>query len=164
MSPNDWAERRARRSAQSFGVMVTTAGSTHVFKLIRLAAPHALLQFLAGCDDGKPIATEKSRLLSPDGVSVAVLEGVDNGLGFGQGMYYDEIHVGPAGLSISDHGDGDPSVVFYAAQEASTDDAPSLHWLNARHLIVTYDLERRPQKLVTVVSGIQIEYRPSAKP
>jgi len=144
--------------------MVTTAVSTSVFKLISLAAPFALMLSLAGCDDGKPIATEKSRLLSPDRLSVAVLEGVDNGLGFGQGMYYDEIHVGPADLSISDHGDLDPSVVFYAAQEASTDNAPSLHWLDARHLVVSYDLARKPQKLVAEVSGIKIEYQPSAKP
>jgi hypothetical protein len=144
--------------------MVTTAMYTNVFKLISLAAPFALLLTLAGCDDGKPIATEKSRLLSPDRASVAVLEGVDNGLGFGQGMYYDEIHVGPADLAISDHGDLDPSVVFYAEQVASTDSAPSLHWVDARHLVVTYDFARKPQKLVAEVSGIQIKYRPSAKP
>jgi hypothetical protein len=119
---------------------------------------------LAGFDDGKPIAAEKPRLLSPDKMSVAVLEGVDSGLGFGQGMYYDEIHVGPADLSISDHGDPDSSVIFHAAQNVSTDNPPTLQWLDDSHLVVTYDVARKPQRLVAQVNGIQIEYRPSAKP
>ena len=39
--------------------------------------------------------TSSRRLPSPDGQSVAIVESVDNGLGFGQGMLYDEVHVGP---------------------------------------------------------------------
>jgi hypothetical protein len=144
--------------------MVTTALPAKVVKLISLAALFSLLLSLAGCDDGTPIVTEKSRLLSPDRMSVAVLEGVDNGLGFGQGMYYDEIHVGPADLSISDHGDPGSSVVFYAAQNASSDNPPTLQWLDAKHLVVTYDVARKPQKLVAQVSGVKIEYRSAAKP
>jgi hypothetical protein len=144
--------------------MVTIAVLTNAIKLISFAAPLSVLLLIAGCDDGKPIATEKARLLSPDRRSVAVVEGVDNGLGFGQGMYYDEIHVGPADLSISDHGDPDSSVVFYVAQNTSTDSPPTLQWLDAKHLVVTYDVARKPQKLVAQIGGIQIEYRPAARP
>lgn len=119
---------------------------------------------LVGCEDGIPIASETSRALSPDRKTVAVVEGVDNGLGFGQGMYCDEIHVGPADLSIVSHGEPDPSVVFYAAQSSSSDRPPTLQWLDAQHLVVTYDGAREPHKLLSNVDGIQIEYRPSASP
>jgi len=124
----------------------------------------SLFALVTGCSDGGPIAAEKSRVVSPDRKSVAVVEGVDNGLGFGQGMYYDEIHVGPAELVTTDHGDPSSSVVFYAAQLDNTDEPPAVQWLDPQHLMVTYDGARKPQELLPSVGGIKIEYRPRAKP
>lgn len=119
---------------------------------------------LTGCSDGVPIVAEKSRVVSPDQKSVAVVVGVDNGLGFGQGMYYDEVHVGPAELVITDHGDPSLSVVFYAAQLSSTDEPPTVQWLDPQHLLVTYDGTRNPKMLLSNMGGIRIEFRPRAKP
>ena len=40
------------------------------------------------------------------------MERVDNGLGFGQGAVYDEVHVQRARTAVTEHGDRSDSVVF----------------------------------------------------
>jgi hypothetical protein len=122
----------------------------------------ALCFCVTGCDDGKPIVMESTRLPSPDGRSVAIVEVMDNGLGFGQGVAYDEIHVGLADLIETNHGEEDLSAVFYASQESSSDTKPEIRWLDDHHLLVLYDPKRAPHKLLGSAAGVQIQYRPRA--
>ena len=117
---------------------------------------------VAGCDDGEPIVLTSMRVPSPDGKSVAIVEAVDNGLGFGQGMVYDEVHVGPSDLRTVGHGNYDVYVVFYAAQEASPSGSLRVSWLDPDHVRIEYDPSLRPARSVQSIGHIQVVYVPRA--
>jgi hypothetical protein len=124
----------------------------------------ALLMVIAGCDDGKPIVLTSSRLPSPDGQSVAIVESVDNGLGFGQGMLYDEVHVGPMDLRTVGHFDFDAYVVFYAARESITASAPTVSWVDANHVRIAYDASQSPTRPFDRIGRIRVEYVAQSSP
>jgi hypothetical protein len=117
-------------------------------------------------DDGQPIVGRHFDLKSPDGNWIATLEEVDNGLGFGQGMLYDEVHIRRPNETIASHGDGAESAVFYIDAMGNSGDRPSLSWRDATHLDIGYDSKRSvgggPGKSIISFRGISIQYQ--AKP
>lgn len=121
-----------------------------------------LYAFHESNDDG-PIALTRVEIASPNGDWVATLETVDNGLGFGQGMLYDEIHVRRPNEEISNHGDPAESAIFYINAIGNAGKPPLLNWRDAEHLVISYDKARsqdkRPGKCLTHFHGISIECR-----
>lgn len=115
-------------------------------------------------DDGRPLVGKCVDVSSPDGGWIATLEEVDNGLGFGQGMLYDEVHIHRPDETISSHGDRAESAVFYIDAMGHSRESPRLSWRDATHLVVGYDSKMsesgRPGKHVTSFHGISIEYQP----
>ena len=82
-----------------------------------------------------PKATVVATLPDPGGRYIAVVEKVDNGMGFGQGMRYDEIHLVRRGDAISGHGDDSKTSIFYIGDAPA---APQVHWTDDRQLSVSY--------------------------
>jgi hypothetical protein len=115
-------------------------------------------------DDG-PIVGKHVGYLSPDGEWGATLEVVDDGLGFGQGRLYDEVHGRRPNEAISSHGERADSAVFYKASAGNPPDEVSLDWRDARHLVIAYDDDSRarPGKNMTRFHGISIKYRVRAR-
>jgi hypothetical protein len=116
--------------------------------------------------DGQPIIGKHVDLASPNGSWIATLEEVDNGLGFGQGMLYDEIHIRRPGEKISDHGDEDRSAVFYAnSMGAQSEVRPQIKWIDSTHILISFSPSRIeggiPGKMLKEYGGIQISYTPS---
>lgn len=139
--------------------------------MIALGGALVLSIFLTGLyawhtsgDDG-PIVGKHVDYVSPNGDWVATLEVVDNGLGFGQGWLYDEVHLRRPNEPISRHGDRAESAVFYMGSAGNPPDEISLDWRDARHLVIAYDdgSRHRPGKSITLFHGISIEYRARAK-
>lgn len=118
-------------------------------------------------DGGQAIVLKHSELASPDGKWIATLESVDNGLGFGQGMLYDEVHIRRPNESVSSHGDSAKSAVFYIDVMEATGERPYLTWRDATYLIIGYDKKRstggRPGKCLKSFYGISIEYQPKCE-
>ena len=115
---------------------------------------------LAGCEDGKPIVGRSQAYPSPDGGFTATLEEVDNGLGFGQGALYDEVHLTRQGEAVGEHGDPGPSVIFYAESAYKAGSEVKVTWIDGRHLRVEYTRERRPGRAVSQLDGVAIEFQP----
>lgn len=117
-------------------------------------------------DDGRPIVGKSVDVSSPDGNWIATLEVVDNGLGFGQGALYDEVHLRRPDETISTHGDRADSAVFYIDAMGDSRLSPRLDWRDDTHLVIGYERKMsesgRPGKRMTSFHGISIEYR--AKP
>lgn len=115
-------------------------------------------------DDGRPIVRKHSDLASPDGEWIATLEEVDNGLGFGQGSLYSEVHIRRPNEAIASHGDSAESAVFYIDKLEKSRESPSLKWRDATHLVIDYDskisVSARAGKRLTSFHGILIEYQP----
>jgi|GEM_PF-2716538 hypothetical protein len=125
-----------------------------------------LFAFLAFAfrNDGKPIISVTSEILSPDKKWMVTEELIDNGLGFGQGMLYDEIHIRHPEDKISNHGKSDSSVVFYLDAMGDDGKAPKIEWIDSNHLKISYEDLRhskgsKPGKSVTDFNGIVIEYK-----
>lgn len=112
----------------------------------------------AGCDEGKPIVIHSQDFPSPDAAFIATLEQVDNGLGFGQGALYDEVHLRRRGEAVGAHGESGSSVVFYAESTYQAKNGVRLTWLDSRHLRVEYEREERPGRAVRTLSGVAIEF------
>jgi hypothetical protein len=114
-----------------------------------------------------PVVEHSSDLPSPDSHLTATLERVDNGLGFGQGAAYDEVHVSHphAWRFLWRHGDPDKSVVFYAEESGdSAQERPVVHWADAHHLVIEYLVENKPGRQLTRFEDITITYQTFAKP
>jgi hypothetical protein len=131
-----------------------------------------VLSFVVAClyvyhqwDGDPPIVVTRLDLESPNKDWIATLETVDNGLGFGQGMLYDEVHVRRPKETIVSHGDRAESAVFYIDAMQSSGERPHITWRDATHLVVGYDRSRssegRPGKSITNFHGISIEYQPT---
>lgn len=146
----------------SIGRIIVGAGAVLVVSL-------AAVTFYAcsTSDDGHPIVTQKSELASPDGKWIATLELVDNGLGFGLGVLYDEVHLRRVNEPILDHGDDSKSSVFYIDAMETPAVTPNIRWYSSTHLIINYDGKPNtgniPGKCVASILGISIEYQPKCK-
>lgn len=123
------------------------------------AAPFALCLFawsLASCTDGQPIVLETTRIASPDSRWEAILEKVDNGLGFGQGMVFDEIHVQSMGSPVVYHGSESVGLVFYAEALSGS---PTVRWVGEQRLEVAHSASVKPTRQVQRLMDVEIEYR-----
>ena len=94
---------------------------------------------------------------SPDGKYTATLEYVDNGLGFGMGAVYDEVHLTRTGQPVGEHGNAGDSVVFNAR---STEQEVKVAWIDSRHLRVQYSREQSPDRALGRLDDVAIELLP----
>jgi len=121
----------------------------------------ALLFFvilLAGCEDGDPIVKRSQAYPSPDSIYAATLEEVDNGLGFGQGALYEEVHITRRGESVGAHGNPGRSVVFYVESTYKVGSGVKVSWLDSRHLRVEYSRDLHPGRALSNWDGVAIEF------
>lgn len=114
----------------------------------------------------EPLLGQVDDFPSPDNRVIATLEELDNGMGFGQGMLYDEIHIHRLGEKIADHGDNDKSAIFYAnSMGRQSDEKPKIKWIDSSHLLIIYSPRRidgaTPGKAIKEYGGIKISYDPS---
>lgn len=116
---------------------------------------------IAACSDqdGVPIVLKSRSIDSPSKLLVATIEEVDNGLGFGQGMIYDEIHVSSRYSPIGFHGDKDSTVVFYAESNFDKGNPPEVTWISDDKLVITLDPSTTRGKRFKGSNGLTIEYR-----
>jgi hypothetical protein len=139
-----------------FGGRFLIIGSIVVVLLA--ASGYALKSWLKA----EPLVGQVNDFPSPDRKWVATLEEVDNGLGFGQGMLYDEVHIHHSNEKISDHGDDDRSAVFYANSMGAPDKRPQIKWIDSAHLLIIYAPSRieggAPGKALKEFHGIRIDY------
>lgn len=91
---------------------------------------------LIGCD--RPIVLKADDFVSPDSHWTATLERVDNGLGFGQGALYYEVHLSKTGSwrYFWRHGDPEKSVIFYAPVGYPESKEPEIKWTDSQHLLI----------------------------
>ena len=113
-----------------------------------------------------PIVQDSSDLLSPDSRWTATLERVDNGLGFGQGALYDEVHVSHphAWRFLWRHGNPDKSVVFYVEVTDTDGNRPTLQWADAHHLVIKYPDQNKPGRQFPHFEDITITYDTFPRP
>lgn len=88
---------------------------------------------------------------------------MDNGLGFGLGAVYDEVHLGKQGETIGDHGDKGKSVVFYVESTYGKGKPVNVKWLSNDRIQIIYDGSLMPGKKQTILKGVAIEYQTNQK-
>ena len=127
---------------------------------MRLTATMLLISTAtAACSDA-PVLLASQAVASPDSNWVAVVEELDNGLGFGLGALYSEVHVVRANSPPSSHGNSSNSVVFYTnvSDYRSSQPAVSVQWLTPTHLRVAYAKSLVPGKRLAALAAITVEY------
>jgi hypothetical protein len=117
---------------------------------------------LAGCDGGKPIVLQSNSFPAPNGKWVAVVEEVDNGLGFGLGVLYWEVHLLSAGKVVQDRGERSKSSVFYAESTYGKKPDVSVSWVPNDTLQIFYNPAQKPGRLVTKYGAVSIEAQPAS--
>jgi hypothetical protein len=134
---------------------------THIsFARVVLLALSVGASVLAGCRDGQIIVQEYRRVASPDARWEVVLEQIDNGLGFGQGLLVNEIHVQPAGSRVTYHGNESVTCVFWVAAS----EPPTVEWIAPRRLVVTRFGSKQPGREIARYMDVEIEYRTIDRP
>ncbi len=108
------------------------------------------------------IVQQSTLFQSPDSRWQATLEHIDNGLGFGLGALYDEVHLHGPEASVGRHGASGSSVVFNIKSQGGAH--PRVQWLSPNHLLIEYRNPHKPGKCITPFQGITIEYRPLPAP
>ena len=122
--------------------------------------PLACVCAALGCSDGQPILLNSYVITSPNSKMEAVVERLDNGLGFGQGRLIDEIHIKSAKIRAIDHGSDSATSAFYI--EAIPDrDLPVVEWIDDQHLSVRYSNPNEPGRQISDLMGVELRYRPS---
>lgn len=110
----------------------------------------------------EPLLGQVKDFPSPDKRWVATVEAVDNGLGFGLGMLYDEVHIHHPDEKIENHGDDDRSTIFIANAVGESAKGPQIKWIDSTHLLITYDPARiegsEPGKALKGFREIGINY------
>ena len=124
----------------------------------RAVAIACFMVCVSACSDGQPIVTETHELPSPDGRMAAVVEVVDNGLGFGLGALYEEVHVIKAGDAVNDHGASSNSLAFYIESNYGKGKHVAVTWVSPTQLRIEFDGPNKPGKTKLTVAGITIEY------
>jgi hypothetical protein len=112
------------------------------------------------CNEGVPIIIESSHRLSPDSKWEFTLEHADNGMGFGMGAIYDEVHIHKPGKYAFKHGDKDISAIFYIESTYQEGDRPIVRWVDPHHLIIQYPSLNHPGRAITQFKDVSIEYQP----
>ncbi len=79
-----------------------------------------LIEILFPGDEGKPHVIEAAHEISPDSKGGVTQEHLDNGMGFGLGALYYEVHLHEAGARRFAHGDRDDAAVFYVEDTSGT--------------------------------------------
>ncbi len=121
-------------------------------------APSLVGRFLHLGEQG-PVVEKSVSLSSPDGKWQATVESVDNGMGFGMGRLYNEVHLLPSGRVADNHGDPDPSCVFYIESEGVGKDFPTVRWVAPDRLEIEYTDLNKPGKSLPRLGAIRIDYR-----
>lgn len=142
-------------------MLETRIGKFIVFWAIAIPLIIVYLMIQAVREDTSKIL-QHAEFLSPDKHWSAILETIDNGAGFGQGMVYYEIHLHRPGEKVADHGDQDDSSVFYI-EKMDDARAPQLNWTDASHLSIAYDTATRvktqPGKHLAKFHNVVIMYQ-----
>lgn len=116
------------------------------------------LLFYALTRGDPPIVLSYADFLSPDQRWVATEEYIDNGMGFGMGARYHEIHLRPPKQVLIGHGEREKSSVFYV-EAPDNDNPPKLTWIDASHLQITLTSSQSPGKNVIYYRGVNISYQ-----
>lgn len=116
-----------------------------------------LALLLVACSD-EPITLRAQRIDSPDTKRSAVIEELDNGLGFGLGALIHEIHVVESSEQVRLHGDRSRSVVFYANTTDYKGVPITARWLSSNKLQVSYGALLTPAKKVLLLGEVAVEY------
>jgi len=117
---------------------------------------------VGACSDSATVLTAQ-RQISPDSKLVATVEAMDNGLGFGQGRMYYEVHISPSGEQAGSHGDHEPSVVFWTEVLNERARPVTAKWVSQDKVRITYDLWTKPGKQLHSRHGGEIEYQEEAQ-
>jgi len=125
---------------------------------IALPIVTALILFLSSCSDGQPQVIRSNRYPNPSGEWFVTVEEVDNGLGFGAGTVYDEIHISQSGVSSFAHGDKDPTVAYYSESTFGDGHVPEVKWLANDRLRIVLDPRSHPGRQEAKVGEVSIEY------
>lgn len=112
---------------------------------------------LVACSEGVPKVVGTKSIVSPSKQYVATVEVVDNGLGFGLGALYDEVHVTSATHWRYKHGDADETVAYYS-ESTYGGAVPQVEWVGADRLRITIDANSEPVRQLNSVSHVLIEY------
>jgi hypothetical protein len=132
-----------------------------VQRILDIAAAIAVTFVLAACSD--PSIVESSQAVeSPGGVFVATIETVDNGLGFGLGREYEEVHLTRRGAEIHRHGDSEPTVVFYVEAAERPYMPLSVRWRGPRELEIAYDSPASPGRKLASWGEVSLTYKAEA--
>ena len=124
----------------------------------RATAGLVALACLLGACSAEPTVLFSERIVSPDGKTSALREQLDNGLGFGLGAIYEELHlVGPT-EDPGNHGESSQTVAFYVNTSEYSGPAIEVSWLSNTHLLVKYDKSLKPGRQYSQLSGVKIEY------
>jgi hypothetical protein len=124
--------------------------------LVRVVGTAIFILF-AACTDA-PIPLSSQRIDSPDAKRSAVVEELDNGLGFGLGALIHEIHVVGATDQVRTHGDASRSVVFYANTTEYKGPPITVKWLSRNRLHIAYGKALTPGKKELLLGEVTVEY------
>lgn len=111
-----------------------------------------------GCSDSSIVLASQS-FRSPDDKLVATLETLDNGLGFGLGRIYEELHVLPRAIPIRGHGDSSASVVFYVDVTETAGSQVHVKWVGEKSLEVSYNASLKPGRMFLSSNGVTVKYQ-----
>ena len=128
-----------------------------------LASIFPLVAGIVACSDAS-LVLQSQVIASPDSKWAAVVQEVDNGLGFGLGALHREVHVVNGQNQPSGHGDSGKSVVFYIniSEYRGPEPSVSVKWLSPTHLRVTYAETLVPSKQLGTLTGVTVEYATKA--
>lgn len=120
----------------------------------------ALLVCVAWARTGSgPLVVATKTFDGPGNGLIATLELVDNGLGFGLGAIFEEVHITSPIKMVGTHGQSGESVVFVTEANDEAHGKPvEVVWIDARDLRITFDAHQRPGTQQTRSHGVDIGY------
>lgn len=131
----------------------------NIVSLSRLVVVATICMVCGGCyDRDKPFPIHSQEFLSPDGKWVATVELVDNGLGFGQGVLYEEVHLTEPDEPVGEHARMDSTAIFYVESGDDHGGEVSVKWLDANKLTVYSVAKSRPGRMATEYRGVKVNY------
>lgn len=148
-----------RLSAETFGLAEHAMASFSLPPVARWdgAISAIFICLLTACSDA-PTLLSSQRIDSPDARRSAVVEELDNGLGFGLGALILEVHVVGAREQVRTHGEASRSTVFYANVSEYKGSPITVHWLSNNRLRVTYGQTLTPGRRTPHLGEVSVEY------